>query len=364
MMKSKKYFILMFICFFYINLKPEQFFYPVAYNQSTKLIYVIYQKSLHLIELWTYDYENKLMQRGLLSTYSPGALRILPDGKAFSFIDQGKLRIKQIIKRSPKTINFSKPVYDIGLVEWIDNNTCYFSAKRKNHLSVFEGNIESQIITCIKEKKLSNCMYPQKIDKELFFIEQTADNKYKIIKTAYLQNNNNEETLLNSENYPIAFLKMVSQTEGFFISHPESINRQEKNINFSYHRLIKNNNIWQPEILFTFNLPIDYLFGNNNQRLYESILPFLPKHHNNKIYFCNFDSDTKSIDIYSFNMLKRNIERKTNASGGEIFFAPLVIGGQVFYGNHFNGIDNETKIDDSEKPFFLSSFQDDEFVLT
>ena len=59
-------------------------------------------------------------------------------------------------------------------------------------------------------------------------------------------------------------------------------------------------------------------------------------------------------------MLKRNIERKTNASGGEIFFAPIAVGKQVFYGNLLNGIDNETKIDDSEKPFFLSVFHDDE----
>ena len=232
MMKSKIHFILMFICFFYINLKSEQFFYPVAYNQSTKLMYIIYQKSLHLIELWTYDYENNLMQRGLLSIHSPGALRILPDGKAFSFIDQGKLRIKQTLKRSPKTINFSKPVYDIGLVEWIDNKTCYFSAKRNNHLSIFEGDTENKAITCIKEKKLSDCMYPQKIDKELFFIEQTSDNKYKIIKTDYLQNSNNEEIILNNENCPIAFLKMLSSAEGFFISHPESINRQEKKLIF------------------------------------------------------------------------------------------------------------------------------------
>ena len=260
----------------------EEFFYPVAYNNATKIAYIIHQKSLYSIDLWIWDKQNESMEKGLLSTYSPGGLKLLPDNSGFSFIDQGKLRIKHFYKRSPKTINFYEPIYDMGSVEWIDSNFCYFTAKKKNNLSIFHADIENQKITCLQEKKSCDCMYPQKVKDDLFFVERTSDNKYKIIKTNYLKKEEEQTAeqiiILNNGTSPIAFLNMKSESEGFFISHPEVIDRQDKAVTFScFHLIINADKNWQSKELFSFVLPINYIFGTNDQRLYESILPFLPK---------------------------------------------------------------------------------------
>jgi len=88
-----------------------EFLYPVAQiNQDgTNKIYVMYQKSLTHVELWVWDPETKVATKGLLSSHTPVNFRLLPGNKGFSFIDNGRIKIKLFNHRSIQSIDIYDP---------------------------------------------------------------------------------------------------------------------------------------------------------------------------------------------------------------------------------------------------------------
>lgn len=332
---------ILFLLFFSIYIKADEFLYPIAYDQLNNAVYVIHQKSLFSIELFSYEPIKKTYTNLLPKVYNPGGIKLLPNNKGFSFIDQGRLRIKYFDQEQPVSINFFEPIYDISLIEWIDENNCYFSAKRDNRSAIFELNIVSQNIVYIKLNKDTDCVYPQKIDSDLFYIErETSENYrttkygYKIKKTVYSKDLSDCcETVLDKKSNPIAFLKMISKNEGFFIEHPNIVDKQEKFIILTFFYLYKNELEWKSKELFSFKLPIKFIFGANNERLYESILPFLPRYINNKVLYCSSSDENSNVNIYSYDMLTEQSMQKTSCPNEqELFFSPVICADRVFYG--------------------------------
>lgn len=333
---------ILFLLFLSIYIKADEFLYPIEYDQFNNVVYVIHQKSLFSLEFFSYEPAKKVYSTLLPKAYSPGGIRLLPNHKGFSFIDQGRLRIKYFDKDQPISINFFEPIYDISLIEWIDENNCYFSAKRDNRSAIFELNILSQKLICIKINKDTDCIYPQKIDSDLFYIErETSENYrttkygYKIKRTLYSKDLSSCcENVLDKKSNPIAFLKMISKDEGFFIEHPNIIDKQDKFIILTFFHLYKNELEWNSKELFSFKLPIKFVFGANNERLYESILPFLPRYINNKVLYCSCSDENPNVNIYYYDMTDEQIVQKTEPLiDKELFFAPIVATNRVFYGN-------------------------------
>ena len=89
-----------FLLAIHFSLYAEQFIYPVAaIDNEGKEILVVYQKSLDDIELWIWDSATKCAMKGLLSAYVPAGIKMLPSGAGFSFVDEGRLRVKNFYKR-------------------------------------------------------------------------------------------------------------------------------------------------------------------------------------------------------------------------------------------------------------------------
>lgn len=349
--KNLFFFISCLIFCKFICCADQEFIYPVTYfenRDSSITILLLHQRSLYSVDLWLMNEKNKEAKKINLGFHLPSNLKLLPDLTGFSFFYKQKLCLKSFGKRNFKKIYFFEPIYDIGSIEWIDNLNCYFSAKKNNKFCIFQSNVKDQKIICIHkvenfENSSFECMYPQRIENDLFYIErQTHENfrtkklRYKIVKTNYdINSTKSIETILDLKHSSIAFLKMNSRHDGYFIEHPNTIEKDEKTLLFTCHYFYKNNDQWQNEELFNFYLPSFYLF-NVNYRLYESILPFLPKYSSKKIIFCScHEEDDSKVDIYSYDLVKKYIEKKTNAQNGQIFFSPIIIGDKVFYGTNF-----------------------------
>ena len=365
--------LLLFLCAFYMPSISAEYVYPVA-AASAEQVYVMYQKSIDHIELWLWNSVTKKASKALLSTFSPAGLQLLPDGSGFSFIDNDRIRVKMQGRRQPRAVGFYEPIYDIGLIQWIDHEAFYFSAKEKEHYSIFHGTVYGTCHRVINIKH-GDCMYPQLRGSELYFIERDDNNDYAILSIPYPLIPHEESApctdpaqfeervkaimqergevihksyadfskrsfIADFQKHPIAFLKMFSDTFGIVIEYPESINRSDILIPFTCHALEYANNEWRTRALFSFDIPGQLLITGNAQRIYESILPLLPRFDGQKsLFFVNANKFGQGLNVYEYRIDDRSVLEKSNIDENEgVFFSPLFSN----FGNWYGGILTKT----------------------
>ncbi len=333
-----KWHILCIFIFFCQYIHAHEYIYPVAVSQRGSF-YLIYQKTPNHIELWEWTLQTNYADQLLMSRFTPAGFQLLPDEDGFSFIDNGILKIKKWLKRSPRTIEFDAPIYQVEVVHWLDNTTCYTSGKYKNNFGIFQIDYEGEV-TPIYLHETADCMYPQKVYDELFYIERDHDWNYRIMQAIYepalgknfeerhsFKENQQQDAveIIDFKKQPIVFLSMVSESEGFVVGHPPTVNRTEQAIYFEYYHLKKEND-WHVEKLFSFNIPADLLFVGSPARLYESILPLLPRHYATKIMFTTADNTELSLSVYD--LISKSITKLSNTKG---LFPPvnLMSGGEL-----------------------------------
>lgn len=342
------------------TVQTTEYVYPVSVLDHNTIL-LIQQKMVDNIVLWIWNNKTNTLKSGLLSRFNPANLCLLPDKSGFSFIDNGLLKIKLFYKRSPKTIPLDEPLYDIAMVQWIDNYYCYTSAKNDNYFGIFQLSIKGDV-DCIVKIPFADCLYPQKIDDLLFYIERKKNN-YRIMSISYPnipQNNNFDETtdfdmkvekiierqtkkeienrvinkqlILDFKRQPIAFLHMISDNEGFVLEYDSYIDEKDDTILFSYLHLTKSGDSWHYNQLFSFSIPTLLLLTNSPTRLYESILPLLPRHINNTIYYVD-SLQQKYLNIFCYDLNHNKIEQKTfSGKKGKSYFSPFLVDGQLIFG--------------------------------
>ncbi|HLX54399.1 MAG TPA: hypothetical protein VKR58_10680, partial [Aquella sp.] len=275
-------------CVFFLYahiLSGTEYIYPVASLNNGATVLCIHQHNPTHIELVEWNPSTNHAEQILWSMFNPAGLQLLPNNAGFSFIDNGRLRIKLFQKRSPKAIDFDEPLFGINGLQWIDQYTCYCSAYYNNNFALFELH-DDGTMHCLCWKKGSDYLYPQKIGEQLFYIERyIAENSthYRIMQCAYENNNNDAFAIVDFYSTPIIFLTMISDKHGFVLEHAQNIDSDNSIIPFSYHEIIKQGDTWSKNILFSFSIPTDLLVGDT--KLYESLLPLLPRIVDNKIYF-------------------------------------------------------------------------------
>jgi len=320
-------------------LYAKEFLYPVGYHHEYHSVYVIYQKSSTHLELWEWDPKTGYAQQLLLSRYSPAGFRLLPDLSGFSFIDNGVLKVKKFLKRSPRRIEFDGPISEVELVQWINSSVCYSSVKYNDYYGIFQIDWNGCVFPVLYRDG-SDFLYPQRIDDILFCIEHNEQGDYRICQTPYCvsdqtdfaermhkyKKNELEQELVTFEN-PIAFLHMISSAEGFVLGYKETLSKNDQNVSFDYYRLSFDTK-WEKEFLFSFSIPTRFLLPGLD-RLYESMLPLLPSVCQNEIYFVD-SSESLNLSIYAFSLKKRKARKI--AETGEHLFGLIPYGTKFFFG--------------------------------
>lgn len=319
-----------------------EYSYPVASLDDTTVL-CIHQTSLQNTQLFSYNIVTNHTEQILWSLFTPAGIQLLPHNKGFSFIDNGRLRIKVFSKRSPKTIDFDEPIFNIHGLYWIDEHSGYCSAYYNNHFSIFELHDDGKLVRLIHNDD-RDCMYPQKINDWLFYIERKQkdhNNNYAIMQTLY-KLDTTSKLVLNFGHNSVIFLQMVCETEGFVIEYQKDIDDESTKATFQYHRIWEENNSWHSQSLFSFEIPINLFLYDNDQRLFESILPLLPRIIDYKIYFV--DCSDKNLEPHYYDMItKERCKIDLDKQQGHIF-VPIQCGSKLCFGG--------TKIDNST-PFLV-----------
>jgi len=322
------FFIFLLLLPIFGSLYSHYYLYPVALLNHGKTILFIKQSCHNHIDVLLWNSETQQMNSCLWSLFNPAEIQVLPDESGFSFIDNGRLRIKYFNKRSPKTIDFDQYLYDIHNVHWINEHECYLSAKAAyNYAAIFHCTIDGMVsgISCGE----TDDNYPQKVDDQLFYIQKTKDQNYYVAQTLF-SGSGETEHIMAFENHPIVFLKMSSLEQGFVISHEKTVKSNDERISFDYYRIKKEREGWTKKLLFSFYIPSYLLIKGNDLCLYESLLPLLPRHHGSLIYFVSSWSNSENkLEPFVFDM-KRAKARKIkiqHKGGGQFYhiFVPFIL---------------------------------------
>lgn len=323
-----------------------EYVYPVAYCEDESAILYIHQQSPESIRLFKWNMLTKCSEEVLWSLFNPAGLRLLPNNVGFSFIDNGRLRIKNFQKRSPKTIDFDEPLYNINVLDWIDEHTCYCSAQQGDNFSLFELHDDGSL-QLIKSDNNVDFLYPVKIDDQLFYIERNHSNiNYRIVQTQYdLSSNKTIHEVMDFYDKPIIFLNMISAQEGFVIEHEKTMPIDETVMFFAYYQVIKEGNYWNKNLLFSFAIPTNLFLYDSQERLFESILPLLPRIIDNKIYFVDSShNNLANLELYYFDLKNMQINKVFIPKSRKHVFVPILCNQQLCSGGTKDGNEKDTPL--------------------
>ena len=350
-------FLFLYLCLSVQIIFSQEYIYPVATVEDGKTILLIHQKTPMHIELLLWDPVTKEVEQGLWSFFNPAGLQLLPDLSGFSFVDNGRLYVKYFNKRAPKAIDFSEPLWNINLVHWVKTDCCYLSAQCSDFFSIYSVNVDGDVNSLVSRNK-KDCLYPQKMGDFIFYIERSkiatdevTTNNYRIMKTDFYsskQNRGTPEMIIEYNENPIIFLQMLSQTEGFLIEHPKTINREDTFILFHYQKIKYENDIWSREKIFSFAIPSSLLLHGSTEQLYESLLPILPRMVEGIIYFVDCSHNKKNrLELFSYE-LSTNKRKLMCASQkqNDHFFVPFFSGDKLFVGGTVNNISTRLWVDE------------------
>ena len=331
---------LLFLVLFVHFSKSTEYVYPVSQIDDESYFYVC-QKSLTDLELWRHYIKGDRREKCLYWRFIPAGLKVLCDKSGFSFVDSGRLRIKKFKKRSPRSIDFDTPVYGVGEVSWLSNDTCYFSAKQKDNFAIFYGDIKSGNVYCAQQVNGAECLCPNIIDGQLFYVERNATDRASGIvvlpapQFGQSQIKDLRKLILDCDYKQVIYLKMISSKLGFYLEHMPYINDKQKTITFICYKIEQQENSenWISQKIFKFQVLKKYLFGDD--RLYESLVPFFPTAKKTTIYFADIkqnQSGEYNSSPFTYDLISNKITPLAHTLPNGRFFAPLKIKDRVICG--------------------------------
>ncbi|NBV40257.1 hypothetical protein EBR77_00250 [bacterium] len=329
------------ILFFWCGIvQAEQFLYPVAaLDPAGQELLVVHQKSLDDIELWIWNAQTKYAYKGLLSAYMPAGIKMLPSGLGFSFIDQGRLRVKMFAKRSPRTIAMYEPIRNISEIHWISDDAFYFSAQEGDVFNIFSCSTLGELHR-LTASECGDYLYPQKVGNELFCIFRNQDTFNIVVNNWTLSDFDSKSKVVQSQKVlsldnSAAYLHMISAEQGFYLEYPQVIDSQQETIEFVCHQIKKCDGAWSDEMLFSFRIPCEYILGTESKRLYESVQPFLPNYTSQDLIVF-VDAQDHGLQLQCYNLISRSIDvfdyTISRSQASKSVFAPFVVENKVFTG--------------------------------
>ena len=309
--------LLMGIAFLNGCILIADFYYPVAvlHNTENPTLLCLYQKANRTTSLHSYTLSTHTTIPLLPEIFNPKEIRLIPDESGFSFIDNGRLRIKYFNKRWPHSCEFDLPIHTIQWVRWLTPEQYLFNAQQHGTFGIYLGTIDDCCVPLYHTLK-ADCVFPTIIDNDLFFIMRDTQQHYaigraqmpsdqKCIEVLYALEPPNKPLITQCSriidyNEPIAFLTMIDSECGFFIAYPQKA--QGVTAEFKYIKLLKLDNGWKTELLFSFSIPLSYINPEHEDYLVESLLPVMPLYDDDKILFLDGDTDT-TLRLFSFDLV-------------------------------------------------------------
>lgn len=263
----------------------------VSHGNESRIL-VFDQQSLQSTRLWLYNPHADTYGSGLLFTYCPTNITMLPSGEGFSFVDRGRIRIKKFNRRSVLSLDIMEPIFNITQLQWINDELCYFSAKQNGRYRLFICNMDGEL-DIIAEDAEADLIYPSLVGDAMFYLSQ--DSSQKITLKRISLEDRQSVTVLSLGRSNCAFLKMTSLSHGYICRMPFSTSLEDDLLAVEYCSIDRECGLTK---LFTFDVPVDQIFGTGTNRLVESIVPLLPRVSNDEIIYNTWTDGGMELSAY------------------------------------------------------------------
>lgn len=304
-----------------------EYIYPLTQylDNGQETLLFMHQTEAQETRLWSLNSVTNQYEQLLSSQYNPIGVQLLPDKSGFSFLDNGLIKVKNFLKRSPKTIEIYEPLYHIGAVQWRNATTCFFHAKQGNRYGIYQVNLDGQLDVIIKSSS-SDYLYPQKIGNDLFFIRRDCAGNHCVEKITYPSIEKKSISLHEAldraqedfecvvdeakiihdfKKSTVINLFMVNAYEGFLVEHVPVIHATETSLSFIFYKLYCTENctenIWNTKKLFLFSLPTS-LFFDKSIMLCDPMQSLFPRIADDGIYFISCKESEKNMCLYFYDM--------------------------------------------------------------
>ena len=167
---------LLFSVLYCLTASAHQWLYPVAQLADGNVL-LIYQKESAHSELFSWDPVSGKADKTLSSCYTPAGISVVPGTDIFSFIDNGRIRIKQSNKRSAPALDSPMPLYDISIVSWTRNVpriTGFFSAQGQGNHAIYACSLTGDVAPVLEATGV-DYRYPSCTESALFYIVRRAE---------------------------------------------------------------------------------------------------------------------------------------------------------------------------------------------
>jgi len=303
------------------NLNADYLYPVVSYSvNNNENVLLLHQNGLHKTTILCWDPSTQELMPVLSSRFSPAGVLLLPDGSGFSFIEHGRIYIKRWNSRSPKAIDIFEPIYTIEHIQWLTSDICYFHAKYTNRFGVYAAHISGDVI-CLVRQDTADCMYPQIVGKQLYYIERSmnADHYTVTIRCSSIPalerlwglsdssqeislmpviDSKKAQLIMHKDDLACIFLKMISAKEGYVIGYDSSLKEEQEYVDFLVYYMVKDQQGWMHRKLFSFSIPLELVVDGSPDRLFESIVPCLPKKFGDTFYYVAVEQDNDCIRSY------------------------------------------------------------------
>ncbi len=351
----------LFILIWHFCLPAVEYAYPVgADNTSLYLIKQTDQKKLELykkgIHEGAFKKETYSFNQEMLYDYSVANFQLLPDNSGYSFIDNGRLRIKFRTKPSPVSVDFLYPLYDLHSIVWLSDTDGIICAKYKNCFGLFHFAIDGRVEPLIWTGS-SDFLYPQKVDKYIFCIKKALDQSLSNVirfdcdkphmyleawddlsfdkQVAILMRKKCDtinsrlpriESIISTRH--IVCLSMININCGLYITHTGETNFV---FNFSCHILLNKRGKWQNKKLFNFCIPRYLLLESSEKRVVEKIRLLLPMIHKNRVYFTDSCGKQNTLGLFYYDLFTDKINKK-QIKEGALYFCCQCANNNLYFG--------------------------------
>ncbi len=141
---------------------------------------------------------------------------------------------------------------------------------------------------------------------------------------------------------------MINRQEGFYLTHPRIVSKKDTYLLLSYCHIFNREGEWVSEQLFTFYVPTNLFFPGKESRLYEALLPLVPRHAKGAIFY----SDCQEQAV--LNLYRYTIDDKNSVLIGQSqahhLFSPVFLGKSFYYGGTLSdGVDGVAKMEIEEQ---------------
>jgi len=327
------------------QLRPYTYLYPVdtLYIDGQEHTLTLWQKECDTIELYARNNTTGIAHKQLPSSYIPAGIQVLPGRQAYSFIDNGCVRIKECLKRSPATMVFDKPIFNISILHWVTDDIAYCHAQEGHRFGIYMIN-RSGSVQRLLYNQTCDYLFPSQVDDTLFYICRVMHEgraHHAIAQVPFTTDVPYDDTIFYAQEEPIlqagslsiAFLRMQSKNRGFVLVYPNTVEDGVQQVPFQYYMIERTANGWSAQQLFSFAVPSFLLDKSSSNRLYENMLPLLPYHDGDKIYYSSTQMHSSSMQIYCFDSATKCSKRcRAMGSRNELLFSARIVDDALYCG--------------------------------